>query len=66
MRKLSYQHRYVKGQIACRSLRPFSIGERIILTVPGGPGLGAQYLEPFLVALSEATGMNVAMVDNIV
>lgn len=63
MTRLPNKHRFVEGQIACRSLRPWSAGEPTILAIPGGPGLGGQYLEPFLLALAEATAMNVALLD---
>ena len=63
MRLLSNQHRYVKGQMTCRSLRPFAAGKRIVLAIPGGPGIGGQYLEPFLLDLANSTGMNVALLD---
>lgn len=63
MRLLSNQHRYVKGQMICRSLRPFAAGKRIVLAIPGGPGLGGQYLEPFLLELAKSTGLNVALMD---
>lgn len=62
-RRLGSLHRYVGGQIACRSLRPFKASERTILTIPGGPGLGNSYLEPFLMELAKRTGLNVALVD---
>ena len=37
--------------------------KRIVLAIPGGPGLGGQYLEPFLLELAISTGMNVALMD---
>lgn len=63
MSVLSVDQRLVKGQIACRSLRAWSKDERVILAIPGGPGLSGEYLEPFLASLAEATSHNATLVD---
>lgn len=63
MTRLPIKHRLIDGQIACRSLRTLAAGERLVVTIPGGPGLGGRYLEPFLAKLAQATSMNVALID---
>lgn len=60
---LSNRQSFVAGQMSCVSLRPISSQEVLILALPGGPGLGGDYLQPFLAKLAEATSLNVALLD---
>ncbi|MDE2142371.1 MAG: alpha/beta hydrolase [Elusimicrobia bacterium] len=53
----------VDGQMFCAARRPFSRGESVVVTIPGGPGLSGDYLQPFLAKLSEATALNTALLD---
>ena len=60
---LPQRETFCNGQMGCRLLRPLNPNELLILAIPGGPGLSSRYLDPFMRALSERTGLNVATLD---
>lgn len=55
--------RYCEGEMTARFVRPPHANDSLVLTVPGGPGLGSRYLDPFLEELSRKTGLNVGLLD---
>jgi pimeloyl-ACP methyl ester carboxylesterase len=63
MQQLPLKLRYLNNEIACRFLRKPSSYEPLVMAIPGGPGLSGQYLDHFLIQLSEYMNINVGIFD---
>lgn len=61
MSQLTHAVRFHDGEIVAR----FTLGESdiVLLGVPGGPGLGGGYLDPFIAEMSVRTGFKCGMLD---
>ena len=60
---LAHKKQLCDGRLTARFLRQVPNQEPLVVCIPGGPGLGSSYLDPFMFQLAQRASVNTGILD---